>query len=100
MSCREKRPGQLSWPFFVPCGLSMFSQLTDFVRRVEALERGFEKTAGREENDKKRTSGAEALVGVSFTARLKSCPDTKHQSRDSEGSLPLDGSWWFGRDVV
>jgi hypothetical protein len=25
------------------------------------------------------TSGAEALISAPFTARLKSCPDTKHE---------------------
>jgi hypothetical protein len=29
-----------------------------------------------------RYSGAKALIAVAFTARLKSCPDTKHQSGD------------------
>jgi hypothetical protein len=28
----------------------------------------------------RRTSGAEALIGSPGTARLKSCPDTEHQS--------------------
>jgi hypothetical protein len=28
---------------------------------------------------KKRTSGAKALIVVAFTARLKPCPDTKHE---------------------
>jgi methylphosphotriester-DNA--protein-cysteine methyltransferase len=31
---------------------------------------------------KKRTSGAKALIHSVFSARLKSCPDTKHQHRD------------------
>jgi hypothetical protein len=28
---------------------------------------------------KSNTSGAKALIAVAFTARLKSCPDTKHE---------------------
>jgi hypothetical protein len=47
---------------------------------TESVARAYKQAAekvctGRESN----TSGAKALIAVAFTARLKSCPDTRHE---------------------
>jgi hypothetical protein len=44
----------------------------------------------------RRSPGAKALIAVFFTARLKSCPNTKHHSRDYRNSAryPEPGFAW------
>ena len=46
--------------------------------RAEALNSHGKASRGFE-NQESNTSGAKALTGPSVTARLKSCPDTKHE---------------------
>src|SRR5580658_7478037 len=51
--------------------------------------------AGRFSTRRQRKSpGAKALIAVFFTARLNSCPDTKHHSRDYQNSASLPRTWF------